>query len=323
MAQKSSSFFPYLIVGLCALLGACSGNQALQDRFAANPSLGSSPSPTSTVSPTPTPDTTGPDTPSTPTPTPTATFSTGTFSDLDKIGDRQREEIEDLAQLDIVQAKTGQEFAPQSNISRGEFARWLFQANNVFFANQPSKQIRPAPSNAPPLFTDVSPSHPNFAQIQGLADAGLIPSSLTNDPTASQFRPDAPLTREDLVRWKVPLDHRRALPNASLENIKETWGFQDAAKINPNIWPALAADFQNGDQANLKRVFGYITIFQPQRPLTRGEAASALWFLGVQTDGLSAKDVINAPATPSPGVEPTVTPDTANPDIPIPGNSPN
>ncbi len=312
MAERSSSFFPYLIIGFCALLGACSGNQALQDRFATNPSLGSSPSPTPTVSPTPTPQPAEPDispTP-TPTPTPTATFSTGTFSDLDKVGDRQREEIEDLAQLNILQAKTGEEFTPQSNISRGEFARWLFQANNVFFANQPSKQIRPALSNATPLFTDVPPSHPNFAQIQGLADAGLIPSSLTNDPSASQFRPDAPLTREDLVRWKVPLDHRRALPNASLENIKETWGFQDAAKISPKIWPALAADFQNGDQSNLKRMFGYITIFQPQRPVTRGEAASALWFLGVQTDGLSAQDVINAPATPAPGVEPTVTPDT-------------
>ncbi|MBE9202700.1 S-layer homology domain-containing protein [Synechocystis salina LEGE 06099] len=311
MAQKSSSFFPCLIVGLGVLLGACSGNQALQDRFAANPSLGSSPSPTTTVSPTSTPEPTEPNTTTTPAPNPTATFSTGTFSDLDKVGDRQRSEIADLSQLGIVQAKTGQEFAPQSNISRGEFARWLFQANNIFFANQPSKQIRPAAGSATPLFTDVPPSHPDFAQIQGLADAGLIPSSLTNDPSATQFRPGAPLTREDLVRWKVPLDHRGALPNASLENIKETWGFQDAAKISPNIWPALAADFQNGDQSNLKRMFGYITIFQPQRPVTRGEAASALWFLGVQTDGLSAKDVINAPAAPSPEVEPTVTPENS------------
>ncbi|AIE75555.1 MULTISPECIES: S-layer homology domain-containing protein [unclassified Synechocystis] len=309
MAQKSSSFFSYLIVGLCALLGACSGNQALQDRFAANPSLGSSPSTTTTISPTPTPEPTEPDTPATPEPTTTVTLSSGAFSDLNQVGDRRREEIQDLSELGIVQAKTGQEFAPQSNISRGEFARWLFQANNVFFANQPSKQIRPAPSNATALFTDVPPTHPDFAQIQGLADAGLIPSSLTSDPTASQFRPDAPLTREDLVRWKVPLDHRRALPNASLENIKETWGFQDAAKINPNIWPALAADFQNGDQANLKRVFGYITIFQPQRSVNRGEAASALWFLGIQTDGLSAKDVINAPATPVPETEPSTPPE--------------
>jgi hypothetical protein len=107
------------------------------------------------------------------------------------------------------------------------------------------------------------------------------------------------------------------LPNASLENIKETWGFQDAAKINPNLWPALAADFQNGDRANIKRTFGYITIFQPQRPVTRGEAASALWFLGAQSDGLSAKDVINAPAPETPVVGPS--PDPANPEA-DPGN---
>ncbi|MBE9197298.1 S-layer homology domain-containing protein, partial [Synechocystis sp. LEGE 06083] len=85
MVQKSSSFSPYLTIGLCALLGACSGNQALQDRFAANPSLGSSPNTTTPVSPTPTPQPTEPDSTATPTPTPTATFSTGTFSDLEKV----------------------------------------------------------------------------------------------------------------------------------------------------------------------------------------------------------------------------------------------
>jgi hypothetical protein len=313
MVQKSSSFFIIVTIGLCGLLGACSGNQALENRFAPNPSLKKDPATTIQTSPTPTPTETTPEPENPPSPEPTTTVSEGTFSDLGNLGDRQREEIEDLAKLDIVQAKTGQEFAPQAIITRGEFARWLFRANNIFFANQPGKQIRPAPQTANAVFTDVPKTNTNFSEIQGLADAGLIPSSLTNDATATLFRPDAPLTREDLLRWKVPLDQRGALPNASLENIKETWGFQDGAKINPSLWPALAADFQNGDRSNIKRIFGYTTILQPQRTVTRGEAASALWFLGSQSDGLSAKDVINAPAPETPEVAPS--PNQENPEV--------
>ena len=153
------------------------------------------------------------------------------------------------------------------------------------------------------MFTDVPNTNPDFAYIQGFADAGVIPSALTNDPSATLFRPDAPLTREDLLLWKVPLDQRGALPKASLDNIKETWGFQDAAKINPKAWSALYADFQSGDRANLRRMFGFITIFQPKKPVTRAEAATALWYLGNQTDGISAEEALKTaenPPQPSP-----------------------
>jgi hypothetical protein len=58
---------------------------------------------------------------------------------------------------------------------------------------------------------------------------------LSNDPSAVLFRPDASLNREDLIAWKVPLDTRKALPNASIDTLKETWGFQDTAKIDPKL----------------------------------------------------------------------------------------
>jgi hypothetical protein len=50
------------------------------------------------------------------------------------------------------------------------------------------------------------------------------------------------------------------------------------------------ADFQNSEQANIRRVFGYTTLFQPKKPVTRAEAAAALWYFGSQGEGLSAKE---------------------------------
>jgi hypothetical protein len=197
-----------------------------------------------------------------------------------------------------------------SPIRRRDFARWLLLANNRFFINLPSKQIRLAPANGTPLFADLPPTDPDFAVIQGLAEAGLIPSRLTNDPGASLFRPNAPLTREDLILWKVPLDLRRSLPNASLENIKETWGFQDVAKIDPKVWRALYGDYQNGEQANLRRILGFTTLFQPKKTVTQAEAAAALWYFGSQGEGLNAAEALKlqAPAAPSPQPPPMPSP---------------
>jgi hypothetical protein len=90
----------------------------------------------------------------------------------------------------------------------------------------------------------------------------------------------------------VPLDVRKNLPPASIDGIKETWGFQDVVQIPPNVLRALYADFQNGDQANVRRVFGYTTLFQPKKPVSRAEAAAALWYFGYQGDGVSAADAL-------------------------------
>jgi hypothetical protein len=144
----------------------------------------------------------------------------------------------------------------------------------------------------------VPATHPNFGAIQGLAEAGIIPSAKTGNATAVSFRPDAPLTRETLVLWKVPLDSRTALPGATAEAITATWGFQDAAKIEPLALRAVLADNQNGDFANIRRAFGYTTLFQPQKGVTQAEAVAALWRFGNQTEGISAADLLKAP-TPS------------------------
>lgn len=236
-------------------------------------------------------------------PTPNQTLSAN-FADLDQVPESLRPYIQDLATLGVLTSQSQDKFNPHGNITRREFARWLFEGNNKIFANAPDKQIRPAANNAQPAFTDIKPQDPDFAIIQGLAEAGLIPSRLTGDNNALLFRPDAPLIREDLITWKVPIDTRKALPSASIDSVKQTWGFQDTPKISPLGLRSLYADYQNGDQSNVKRVFGYTTLFQPKKPVTRSEAAIALWYFGQPGEGMSAQDALqvkNATPTNSPG----------------------
>lgn len=214
-----------------------------------------------------------------------------TASGLEGVNERVAQYIQDLAALGVFEGDVTSDFRPNEAVERGEFARWLVEANNSIYDNNPGKQIRLIPNASQPAFSDVPPTHPDFAVIQGLAEAGIIPSQLSGDTAATRFRPDAPLTRETLLLWKVPLDIRQGLPNASLDTIQETWGFQDTNKIDPKVLRSLLADYQNADQANIKRAFGFTQLFQPKKPVTRAEAAAALWYFGYQGEGITAAEV--------------------------------
>jgi hypothetical protein len=229
----------------------------------------------------------------------TTAIGTQEFNDLNKAPQQLQQYIKDLTQLGVLPLQANpvksntdsNQFEPSKNITRREYARWLVAANNAMYTNNPAKQIRLA-SETQAAFSDVPKTHPDFGVIQGLAEAGLIPSSLSGDSTEVLFRPDAPLTREQLILWKLPLDTRQALPTANLDAVKQTWGFQDAGKIEPKALRAVLADFQNGEQSNIRRVFGYTTLFQPKKPVTRAEGAAALWYFGTQGDGVSAVDAL-------------------------------
>jgi S-layer homology domain len=216
------------------------------------------------------------------------------FSDLDNVAEPLRQSVQDLAQLGVLTANpvNSDRFNPDATISRREYARWLVAANNKFYANQPGKQIRLGEQSDEPIFKDIPKNDPDFAVIQGLAEAGLIPSTLTNDNSAALFRPDAPLTREVMILWKAPLDNRKALPTASIDGIKESWGFQDASKIDTKALRSLYSDYQNGDRSIIRRVYGYTTLFQPKKQVTRAEAAASLEYFGFQGDGITAQDAL-------------------------------
>jgi len=279
-----------------------------------NSPVGAAPSPSSAAStaptPTPIPEETflglsgsSDDTPPSSQPPvssqPVVTLPPNAFTDIAKAPKELQPYITALAQLGVLDLSAGSRrkagdntFAPNKQISRREYVRWLFAANNRLYRDRLAQQIRPAPSSSQPVFRDVTASDRDFAAIQGLAEAGIISSPLSGDLAAVNFRPDAQLSRENLLLWKVPMDTRQPLPTASLDTLKQTWGFQDSARIDPKAQRAVLADYQNGDQSNIRRAFGYTTIFQPKKAVTRAEAAATLGYFGYQGDGVLAQEAL-------------------------------
>ncbi len=268
----------------------CTGGQPLQNTFAPDPQLkpsvaDSEPATPATDLPAPTPVVTP--TPVT-SPTPIAD-PLPTTTPISKSPTATADYLTDLTQIGVL---TSTDTTANRVITRREYARWLVAAHNKITGTKPTQQLKLAAADTKPAFQDVPASNPDFPSIQGLAEAGLISSALSGDPTSTLFRPDAPLTREQLILWKVPLDTRQPLPAASLDAVKQTWGFQDAGKVDPKALRAVLADFQSGEQSNIRRVFGYTTLFQPKKTVNLGEAAIAIWYFGANSEGLSARDAI-------------------------------
>jgi hypothetical protein len=228
-----------------------------------------------------------------PSPTPTVTNPSPTVAPIinqkasSTIPVATADYLTDLTKIGVL---TSADSATNRVVNRREYARWLIAAHNKITGTKPTQQIKLATTDTKPAFQDVPSTNPDFPSIQGLAEAGLIPSPLSGDASTVLFRPDSPLTREQMILWKIPLDTRQPLPVASLEAVKQTWGFQDVSKVDPKALRAVLADFQNGEQSNIRRVFGYTTLFQPKKTVTLGEVATAIWYFGSNSEGLSARD---------------------------------
>ncbi|MEM9162881.1 MAG: S-layer homology domain-containing protein [Cyanobacteria bacterium P01_F01_bin.4] len=256
-------------------------------------------------------------------PTQSPSQETAGYGDIDQAPEELQPYLQDLLALEILDIRdrsaesnasqtdsTVKTFGPNQILTRRGFARWLFATNNRFYQDQSVKKVRAAVDSSQPVFQDVPASDPDFGAIQGLAEAGIIPSPLTGSSTVVTFRPDAPLTRKDLILWKVPLDTRQALPTATVEAVQQTWGFQDAAKIQPPALQAVLVDHQNGEFANIRRALGYTTLFQPDKGVTRAEAAAVLWRFGNATEGITAADLLKNPQTEQD--QPDAEPDNAS-----------
>ncbi|XP_010493515.1 PREDICTED: uncharacterized protein LOC104770758 isoform X1 [Camelina sativa] len=172
---------------------------------------------------------------------------------------------------------------PSSLCTRREYARWLVSASSALSRTTTSK-VYPAMyiENVTELaFDDVTPEDPDFSSIQGLAEAGLITSKLSNRDLLDDvertvlFSPESLLSRQDLISWKMALE-KRQLPEADKQKLYELSGFIDIEKINPDAWPAIIADLSTGEQGIAALAFGCTRLFQPQKPVTKGQAAIAL-----------------------------------------------
>lgn len=197
--------------------------------------------------------------------------------------------VSDIQRLEVIDLGN-----PNQPIQRGTFARWLVKTNNRLYQDRPTQQIRLAVTSQTPIFKDVPSSNPNFPYVQGLAEAGFIPSPLSGDADQATFQPNQPLTREVLLSWKVPIDFRKILPSATTAKVQEVWGFKDTKQISTPTLSAIFADHNNGELANIRRLLGSALLLQPKKSVTRAEAAATLWFIGVAGEGYSAKDVLRA-----------------------------
>ncbi|MCG9893075.1 MAG: S-layer homology domain-containing protein [Thermosynechococcaceae cyanobacterium MS004] len=273
---------------------------ALQQAFSADPKAIQSPNSQSPNSETLPPVNPG-DSPSPPlaspssTPSPISSPVSGPAAPSPGLPTALQQPVKDVLQLGNTEtpALFKDEFNPNAPILRGTFARWLVVINNRIYRDRPALQIRLV-ANPRPVFQDVPVSHPDFAYIQGLAEAGYLPSPLSGDSSQTRFRPSEPLTRETLLLWKVPVDRQQILPTVSAERVKQLWGFKDTSRIAPASLSAVAADRQNGDLSNIRRLFGSTLLFQPQKPVLQAEAAASLWFIGIEGESLSAQDLLRA-----------------------------
>ncbi|CAK9266573.1 unnamed protein product [Sphagnum jensenii] len=168
--------------------------------------------------------------------------------------------------------------------TRREYARWLIASSSRLTRSTahkvfPAMYIENVTQHA---FDDVSAEDPDFAFIQGLAEAGLISSNLSKTGvedngtnTGVLFEPDSPLSRQDLVSWKVALD-RRELLSVNKEGLQKASGFVDVDQIHEDAWPALMADLTAEEPSIIASAFGFTRRFQPEKPTTKGQAAVAL-----------------------------------------------
>lgn len=199
----------------------------------------------------------------------------------------QEQVLAALQALKVIEA----DVKPGDICTRREYARWLM-SQSAILKRSPAHKVLPAmyiENTSVLAYTDVGPEDQDFPFIQGLAEAGLLSSRLLGDEKqlASDsnkdflFAPDSPLTRQDLVTWKIALERKPVVTDESpfpdgVETVQKNFGFIDFDKIHKDAWPALLADVKTGEQSIIALVFGHTRRLQPQKPVSKAQAATAL-----------------------------------------------
>ncbi|KAI3724019.1 hypothetical protein L2E82_35783 [Cichorium intybus] len=139
-----------------------------------------------------------------------------------------------------------------SSVSRKTYTntqkkRWLVSASSVLSRNTLSKvYLAMYIENVTELaFDDITPEDPDFSSIQGLAEAGLIASKLSQrdmnisneDENSLNFCPEGHLSRQDLVSWKMSLEKRLLrVPDKTELNVKP--GKHNLPVVQPPVKPS-------------------------------------------------------------------------------------
>jgi hypothetical protein len=207
--------------------------------------------------------------------TPTAVAATK-FIDIEEL--QTKDLINDLCALGVFEGM-GDKLEPNKPITRGEYVTWLYRANNALLPKE--NQIRLVPQ-VTQQYKDTPPTHPCYKYVQALSNAGY--SLGYQDGT---FRPDKPLTREEMMGIKVGLDGGKAV-EPYRGQMQYVWKFSDGDQIDERFTGYIHKDYyvSGPNGSNIARAFGKIGTFRPKQPVLRSEAASTLWQVG--TDGIGA-----------------------------------
>ncbi|PQM34109.1 hypothetical protein Pyn_22316 [Prunus yedoensis var. nudiflora] len=197
----------------------------------------------------------------------------------------QQEALKVLKKLKIIE----DDVKADELCTRREYARWIVRINSSLERNA-KHRIVPSVSlagSAITAFDDVSVEDPDFGSIQALAEAGVIPSKLSQkssnydglkDHETSIFplRGGVFISRQDLIDWKAHLEYD-FLPGV-IEKISTTTtvGFMDVKEISSEAPAGLYTDMLAEENSILRKVFGQCRRFQPIKPSTKAQAAVAL-----------------------------------------------
>jgi hypothetical protein len=118
-----------------------------------------------------------------------------------------------------------------------------------------------------------------------MANAGMV---IGYDETT--FKPDKPLTREELIAIKCGLDQGGVrFRDRDHERVELMWHWTDTRKISRQHLDAIYSEYFN-EAKNVSRTFGAIKMLRPQQAVTRGEAAICIWRIGDGSEGVTAAE---------------------------------
>ncbi|XP_050224812.1 uncharacterized protein LOC126674407 isoform X2 [Mercurialis annua] len=163
--------------------------------------------------------------------------------------------------------------------TKREYARWLVRLNSLLERN-PKHRIAYLSfrGSVVAAFDDVGVEDPDFDAIQALAEAGLIPSKITGTNSEGDgnfcFHPEKFISRLDLINWKAQLEYD-FFPGMAEQMSRTKVDYMDvkdiSAEASPEFFILLA-----GDNSIIRKVFGQSRRFQPNKPLTKAQAAVAM-----------------------------------------------
>ncbi|MGF1600927.1 MAG: S-layer homology domain-containing protein [Thermosynechococcaceae cyanobacterium] len=165
---------------------------------------------------------------------------------------------------------SGAEFKPYETLTRGEYITWMFKANNAISSEENRIRLDPTFKLE---FTDIAPDHPAYKSVQALASAGFAVGY-----EEKTFKPDQPITREEMIALKVGLDSRTTY--APLQGI--VLNYTDFDQIDRRYTGYFGADGNLG-YGNVSRAFGNIKTLKPKQPAKRFEAAATLAAVNYKT----------------------------------------